>query len=89
MGTAASRDNTGDNRIYVLAAGWRVMIKPDDGNNLYCFLKTEGEDAYPRILPGEVYVTNGNECYNINSAIKKQLVSLERPTLENRARSPR
>lgn len=70
-----------DHRLYVVDSGWRVAIKPDDGRTLYCFLKEETSDAYPRIAAGEIYVTNDVEVYNLNSAVRKGIVSLHRPTL--------
>lgn len=70
-----------DHRLYVVEAGWKVMIKPDDGRTLYCFLKGENSDAYPRITTGEIYVTNDIEVYNLNSAIHKGIVTPGRPRL--------
>jgi hypothetical protein len=70
-----------DRRLYAIEPGWKVQIKPDDGRTLYCFLKGESDEGYPRIMPGEIYVTNENEVYNINSAIKKGILSAERPRL--------
>ena len=70
-----------DRRLYVIEPGWKVQIKADDGRTLYCFLKGETDDAYPRIMPGEIYLTNDNEVYNVNSAIKKGILTAERPRL--------
>lgn len=76
-----------DHRLYVVEPGWRAAIKPDDGQTLYCFLKADDAQGYPRIVAGEIYVTNDVESYNLNSAIQKGIVSTRRPTLEGR--SPR
>lgn len=75
-----------DHRLYVVETGWKVHIKPDDGQTLYSFWKEEGAEAHARITAGEIYVTNDVEVYDINSAIKKGILSIERPSLERRAR---
>lgn len=73
-----------DRRLYVVESGWKVAIKPDDGRSLYCFLKSERDESYPRIAAGEIYVTNDSEVYNLNSAIQKGIVTTKRPSLEGR-----
>jgi hypothetical protein len=73
-----------DRRLYVVEPGWKVAIKADDGQPLYCFLKSDDAEGYPRIAAGEIYVTNDVETYNLNSAIQKGIVSTRRPTLEGR-----
>lgn len=70
-----------DHRLYVIEPGWKILVKPDDGRSLYCFLKDEKTDAYPRITAGEIYVTNDVEVYNLNSAIHKGIVTPNRPRL--------
>jgi hypothetical protein len=74
-----------DRRLYVIEPGWRVQIKPDDGRTLYCFLKEENDSGHPRIAVGEIYLTNDVEVYNLNSAIRKGIVSPDRPMLGRRA----
>jgi hypothetical protein len=76
-----------DRRLYVIEPGWQVRIKPDDGRTLYCFLKGDQNEGHPRIAAGEIYVTNDVEVYNINSAIRKGIVSVERPMLGSRPSS--
>ena len=71
-----------DHRLYVVEAGWRAVIKPDDGRSLYCFLKTSEAEGYPRIAAGEIYLTNDVEVFNLNSAIQRGIVSTVRPALE-------
>ena len=75
-----------DHRLYVIETGWRVQIKPDDGRSLYSFWKEEGADSHPRITAGEIYLTNDIEVFDINSAIRKGIVTTSRPTLDRPGR---
>ena len=71
---------TDDHRLYVARPGWTAQVNL--GNfRLHSFHFNAAAGGYDRIAVGEIYLTNGAEHYDLNSALALGLVTRARPQL--------
>lgn len=71
-----------ERRLYLAEPGWHPVIK-QGAETLHCHLANAADGYYHRIAAGEVYVSRDTDHYCLNCALKKGILTSERPTLPN------
>ena len=69
-------------RVFLRESGWRVNMKVGS-EKVFCYQVAPGEDAYHRLLDGEIYVFHGEEKLCLPCAERRGLIVFEsRPLRE-------
>ena len=71
-----------DKRLYLTEAGWHAVFK-SDSETLHCHLADVEQGFYHRIATGELYLVKDTEHLCMNCAMKKGILTAERPSLAN------
>lgn len=72
---------TDDLRLYLIEEDWQPLINLGD-QRLFCHRVEDGQSHYHRIAAHEMYVAKDTENFCLACAIKKGILSTQRPTLE-------
>lgn len=71
-----------EHRLYFAEAGWEPKLNHADFR-MHCYHQEPNDDHYHRIAVGELYLARDDEALCFNCAIKRGVLTVERPTLEN------
>ena len=67
-----------DRRLYLPhPQDWTIGVKPGFDRE-YCHAKSPGEDYYHLLMGGEVLLSNGEQKYCLNCAVRLGLVTFDR-----------
>jgi hypothetical protein len=72
-----------DRRLYLAEPGWLAAIK-SDSDPMNCHHAEGPEGYYHRIATGEIYFHRDTERLCLNCAVKKGVLTPQRPSLLNR-----
>jgi hypothetical protein len=83
----AQRPGSTPRRLFLYENGWRIALKAGSDRE-FCFMTAPGQDYYPRLLDGEIYLARGDEKLCLACAERRGLLSIEPRTLSELVRVP-
>lgn len=80
MGMMEPNDQSAiDRRLYLKQAGWTIHVHHGQ-TRLLCTV-ADDHGYYPRIAEGEIYLTRDSEVLCLNTAVKRGVITPDRPML--------